>query len=196
MDNYVYYKKMKDSIYVLAMEIGSQFPDGITFEDLVKNIESKLGKSLSMNSKYGLVEWFVDAFTTSDWIRSSSSAPLESYRSIIPSYFRVKHERYELTFRDFQRARFVLSGNTFKQYVDYLELKESREQAKKANRTALISIIIAMITLVISILFPFFTEPIPKPPFEVRVINANGINQDLEKQTETMDQEIQYEKAK
>lgn len=157
MDNYVYYKKMKDSIYVLAMEIGSQFPDGITFDELVTKIENKSGKKISTNARYGLVEWFVEAFTTDDQIRGLSHKPFETYHTMIPSYFRNKRDIYELAYKDFQLAKFVLSGNTFKQYIDYLELKESREQAKKANRTAIISIIIAMITLVISILVPLFS---------------------------------------
>jgi len=60
---------MKESIYVMAMEIGSEFPDGITFDELIEKIEEKSGKKISINAKYGLVEWFVDAFTTDDRIR-------------------------------------------------------------------------------------------------------------------------------
>lgn len=182
---------MKNSIYVMAMEIGSEFPDGITFNELVTKIENKLGKKISKNARYGLVEWFVGAFTTDDQIRGLSHKPFETYHTIIPSYFRNKRDMYALAFQDFQLAKFVLSGNTFKQYVDYLELKESREQAIKANRTAQISIWIAMITLAVSILYPLFSEPTPKPPFEVKVIESKVQNEKLEQEIKTLKVELQ-----
>lgn len=182
---------MKESIYVMAMEIGSEFPDGITFDELIEKIEEKSGKKISINAKYGLVEWFVDAFTTDDRIRASSHKPFETYHTIIPSYFRDKRDFYEPAFQDFQRAKFVLSGKTFKQYIDYLELKESREQALKANKTAKVSIWIAMITLLASTIIPLFSKPIPQPPFEVEVIDDRGQNHALEQEIKTLKEELQ-----
>lgn len=175
----------------MAMEIGSEFPDGITFDELVTKIEDKSGKKISKNAKYGLVEWFVEAFTTDDQIRGLTHKPFETYHTMIPSYFRNRRDMYELAFKDFQLAKFVLSGNTFKQYVDYLELKESREQAIKANRTAQISIWIAMITLAVSILYPLFSEPTPVPPFEVKVIESKVQNEKLEQELKITKDKLQ-----
>ncbi|WP_127137993.1 hypothetical protein [Flagellimonas oceanensis] len=182
---------MKESVYVMAMEIGSEFPDGITFDELIEKIEKKSGKTISINAKYGLVEWFVEAFTTDDRIRASSHKPFETYRTMIPSYFRDKRDFYLPAFQDFQRAKFVLSGKTFKQYIDYLELKESREQALKANRTAKVSIWIAMITLLASTIIPLFSKPIPQPPFEVEVIDDKTQNQALELEIRALKEELQ-----
>lgn len=182
---------MKESVYVMAMEIGSEFPDGITFDELIEKIEKKSGKTISINAKYGLVEWFVEAFTTDDRIRASSHKPFETYRTMIPSYFRDKRDFYLPAFQDFQRAKFVLSGKTFKQYIDYLELKESREQALKANKTAKVSIWIAMVTLLASTIIPLFSKPIPQPPFEVEVIDDKTQNQALELEIRALKEELQ-----
>lgn len=137
------------------------------------------------------MEWFVDAFTTDDRIRASSHKPFETYHTMIPSYFRDKRDFYVPAFQDFQRAKFVLSGKTFKQYIDYLELKESREQALKANKTAKVSILIAMITLFASTIIPLFSKPIPQPPLEVEVIDDKVQNQAMELEIRTLKKELQ-----
>ena len=102
-----------------------------------------------------------------------------------------------------------MDGNASKQYVDYLELVEARTSSKNAMDKAktsinlnIISIGIAVVALGITILAMAFTgyysnkefnkpDPIiPKPPYEVKIIENNPKVQKLEKEVKDLSNEL------
>lgn len=177
---------MDKNIYIKALEIGNSRPNGILFNDLVEKLEEELDLELSLDAQYGLVEWFVDSFTTVDWIRENG----ESYKKVIPEYYQMTGHEHELIYVDFHRAKFVLTGKSMKQYIDYLELKESRVQANRAHKMSLVSICIAVATLLISVWFSIYSAKPPNPPYDVKIIEDKTNSLELENQIKTLKENL------
>ncbi|WP_456867101.1 hypothetical protein [Galbibacter sp. BG1] len=205
------------NIYIKAMQIGSDNLDnGITYPDMIKNLEKFHSIKLNTHSEFNFFIWFLDNFTSinsinyynkiNNEVRNNFSFFLNKMnREIIKDdeydyvserlatrkpfkedYPRQNKHYHTSTFiKNFFNQKFFLSGNTNKQYVDYLELSEARQSSKEALKKAEESIkltkdsilyakgalIIAIVTSVISICITLFKEEpkYPQPPYDVKL---------------------------
>lgn len=194
------------------MEIGSDYLDeGITYPEFIKKLKTKHDDSLSRDSQINILKWFIENFSNSknqNVIEENSkfiehyifflNFPEKLYKNDKPLFHKYEdldlidtainqreieyNEQVLFTIEDFHRDVYYLRGSTNKQYLDYLELKESRESSQKALRKANISILVAVIALLISAGFSvaeyFKPEPsFPKPPYDVKIIEPIEIKQ-------------------
>lgn len=154
-----------DNIYVMAMEYGSNNLNGFLYPDIKKWIEEKRGEKLNFDTEFAFVDWFVNSFSSHNFMDSNKGV---YNKDIILNAYRQSgsHGVKER----FNKSVWVMAGQTNKQYIDYLELKESREHAQKAFKTSFWSIIIASISLVVSVIFFFLAAKPQLPPYEVKII--------------------------
>ncbi|MFD2101315.1 hypothetical protein [Flagellimonas iocasae] len=180
---------MENNIFIKALELGSKHPNGILYANLKEGISEVLDEELNRHAEFNFLQWLVENF-------SNPALPSQSGRN---TFFndakavlsgRKVDSGYQIRYDEVMHSPFILKGSAIKQYVDYIELKESREQAFKANRTAIISIVIAMITLLASVIIPLFDEPPPIPPFDVKVIESKVQSQKLENEIKKLKNEL------
>src|SRR5690606_38203966 len=159
-------------------------------------------------SNFNFAMWFINNFSCRDFNSNYNSNNRDFKYNITRYYFDLKGvllpeskmlqyreskpttsetiKPYIITkyIRKFFNQKFFLNGETNKQYIDYLELKESRESSKEALKKANISIWVAAIALIISAGFSvaeyFKPEPnYPQPPFEVKVKDPIEVKQPI-----------------
>lgn len=153
---------MKKNIYIRAMEIGYNHDNGLLYSQMKTFLERDLNFTFSKSREYTFVSWFLKNFQSID---SADALPDTLYKL---KYYILKGEKYnERAYSEIMTQRFYMKGELVKQYLDYLELKESRQQAKKAQQSSTIAIGIAILTLIISI---YFSATTPKPPYDVKVL--------------------------
>ncbi|MGS2738773.1 hypothetical protein [Sinomicrobium sp. M5D2P17] len=152
--------------YIKAMEIGNAYEkEGITYYEL----KDKLRIEFDVNSETTFVKWFMKYFDTA--IDYTIRTPINtSYLNELTYQFILKNHNCEGRFQIIQKtleSKSFLTGEASKQYLEYIELKESRESsklaiekaeesiklAKKSTNLARWALIIAIITSVISIVF-------------------------------------------
>ncbi len=96
-----------------------------------------------------------------------------------------------LALYDLLADKYFLKGTAAKQYLDYLELKESRITSAQARKKSFWSIIIAIGAFVIStILGAYSIYSSPKPPFDVKVIENTTRTDELFKDNLELKQEL------
>ena len=52
------------NIYIKAMEVGFNKLNGLKYPELKQEIEDGLGSKLNQDSENGLIEWFLNSFTS------------------------------------------------------------------------------------------------------------------------------------
>ncbi len=158
---------MEENIYIKAMEIGYDHNNGIHYSKMKALLEENLKFQMNKAREYTFLSWFLNHFQSQD---SADILPDTLYK--IKFYVLnggAKHN--EKAYAEIMTQRFYIKGETVKQYVDYLELKEAREQAKNAQKASTIAIGIAILTLAISI---YFSATAPKPPFNVNILEKSN----------------------
>lgn len=162
---------MEKNIYIKAMEIGYNAKEDINYFHLKEKVQKDLNIKIEKVREYTLAIWFLNNFETWD-IPKRESNPAVYHRIINGIRHHTKGEPGDnnsntITFESTLSKPYYMRGETVKQYLDYLELKESREQAQNAQRTSIFAILIAIVTLLISI---YFSATTPKPPYDVNVL--------------------------
>lgn len=176
-----------DNIYIKAMEIGYAHPNGLTYHQLKEKIESSLNTKLLRNAEYGLLEWLLESFTTTDSLRGHHGEDIDPNQQVL-KYYKTHSANLALVYEDFTKAIYTIKGLTVKLYLDYVELKQSREQANRAFKTSLWSIGIALLSVLLSGLFYFFSSSPISPPFDVNIIeDKSGIEEIKEENKELKD---------
>ncbi|WP_417237223.1 hypothetical protein [Bizionia paragorgiae] len=154
---------MEDNIYIKAMEIGYNHNNGIYYSQMKAYIERDLNIQMSKAREYTFISWFLNHFQSKD---SADALPDSIYKL---KYYILQGEKHnERAYAEIMTQIFYMKGETVKQYLDYVELKEARMQSKNAQQSSTIAIFIAIITLLISV---YFSATTPQPPFEVKVID-------------------------
>lgn len=177
------------NIYIKAMEIGFENPEGIVYSDFRNKLANYLGNSLSPDTEYSLLEWVINSFNTTDIRLDRIQFELSQALAFIKKGQQVDI-RYQSAYKKIESALFVIKGQTIKQYIDYLELKESRENSKKAFMTSIISIGIAVLTAIISIYLTAKPSEMFLTPIDVRVIDDQTVVPKLEEEIDYLNDQL------
>lgn len=152
------------------MELGYEYSEtGISFEEMVDN----LNIDLSIDAfKINYIIWFYSNFyneIAEEQIINHKNHP--TLRIQEGTLFKFKNCHNEKSF---------IKGDTINKYVDYLELERTREASVKADKNSkkafwfsIISIIVAIISVIIQSL----SGTIPKPPYDVIITNQRDSTQ-------------------
>lgn len=149
---------MKPNRYIKAMEIGlAHEKEGITYFDLVHEIHGTKEKVFTTEAEYTFFNWFIENF---DGIEGVSWPGQVNLSALFHKYliYNERAKTYHLRrtnskMYDYLDVPFFLKGHAAKQYLDYVELKESRKNAIEAKRHSNISIWLAVGAIIISIAF-------------------------------------------
>ena len=170
---------MESNIYIKALELGLKHPNGIKYAKLIEGIADVINENLNNQAEYNFIEWLVENFQNSLLAsRTNINRFLGDARAVLSEH--SVDQSYHNRFNKISENPWILKGNAIKQYLDYLELKESREQALRANKRASLSITIAVATLAFSILYSIFSQKPPLPPFDVKLIEDSTTKPILE----------------
>lgn len=171
------------------MEVGFSKIEGIRYSDLKKQIETDMGRSMGRNTEAAFVLWIMEVFE-----------PDGSFPRFMPNYKiaisnDVRSGKLDSASRNFynrfSKTIWVIKGTTVKQYLDYIELQESRKAAIQAKKQSSISIWIAIFALVVSSvlgIYSMVTAPIP--PYDVKVIENKTRVEQLEKENGELRDEL------
>ncbi len=180
--------------YIKAMEIGlANEEKGISYFDLKEQLQRELGTKFCENSESTFVYWFIDNFTYRYGKNDYNSFRSKWLKCLEYNAGNEKNIVEDITIKGFLINKFFLNGNASKQYLDYVELQESRIAATQAHKQSNISIWIALIAIVISGglgTYSIFSSP--KPPYEVKVIEDRTSVRQLEKKIKGL--EVNYQK--
>lgn len=186
------------SRYIKAMEIGlAHERDGVSYFELVKQLEKELGYNFFYESEYTFLNWFIENFDF-----QQSNRKLDDIKAFIDW---VLFTKYELDFensnydRDNQSPEifkqiFFLKGQASKQYIDYQELQESRLAAVQSRKQSNYSIVIALGAILISSILGIATliyQPEnAQPPYNVKVIEDKTKTNELKKENKQLKEEL------
>ena len=181
------------NMYIKAMELGFNTNDGLQYHQVKTVIEEDVSNKMSKQKEYAFITWFLKNFIGP----SSEGYNIESEGRLILKDFFTNREsgyrqgRYLTAYNDATRGPFYMKGETVKQYLDYLELKESREQSQQAYKISLISIGIAVVSIISSIVVPLFTSTeIPEAPFDVRVVENSEVENNLKQENDSLVEQL------
>jgi len=148
---------MKSGVYIDTLRLGFENPTGISFDDIVK----KLNIDLSDNSfKINYTIWFYLNFYNINNETSDNEFSIAKYQM---NYIRlVDIERIP-----FNSTKSYIKGDAINKYIDFVELQNARKSSITATRISLISVAIAISSIIVSVLYP----KNPKPPYEVIITN-------------------------
>lgn len=172
------------------MEIGLENErDGITYHELIAEIERRTGNEFTKFGECTFMHWFLENYSTP--FKPNSNKFYDRYKPCVNfvkrkhgvSFAHEENQQIDTIKRKVLDIKTFLNGEAAKKYIDYQELVEARESSRKAISKANVSIWIAIVGLVLSILFSIlnlFQEPknieLPEKPLEVNVINNPNID--------------------
>jgi hypothetical protein len=180
--------------YIKAMEIGLANEDeGITYNDLVKELEVFYGRKMTIHAESTFYYWFVDNFSATNEALKNQSG----WKSYFLHYYyfknNIKKRESNLTksgvdlFKQLDNIKWFLNGQAAKQYLDYVELTDARKQAKQTSYFSIISILIAVTAIGIGI---FQNNDNPQPPYDVKIIEDNTKVKELQKENDNLREEL------
>ncbi|NAS32439.1 hypothetical protein GTQ40_15750 [Flavobacteriaceae bacterium R38] len=141
------------NIYVEAMRIGAEKVNtGIKYSDLKSKIKKELGIDFNGRAELAFIKWFLESFNSDTQIQGGHDRIINSSKAYLTRGDRVDHT-YRMVYEDFASQLWFLNGETFKQYIDYLELQEARVSSKEAMEKSNKSIRIAQWALWLSVFF-------------------------------------------
>jgi hypothetical protein len=182
---------MKPNRYIKAMEIGlAHEKKGISYFDLLEKLNASMGEKMNVGAEKTFVVWFTENFSSDNFKRNNGD--------IVSNYVTYIIYRNDETFNtdEINSAKNVerwlkklhwLDGQAAKQYLDYQELVESRKAATQAKKQSNISIGIAIFALLVSSLLGIYSMgTAPKPPYDVKVIENNAQQKEVEQLKEEL----------
>jgi hypothetical protein len=143
--------------------------------------------------------WFIENFSalTMEYKLSTKSHLVAEFRDFLVANFKGNsyHQRgCNMVLHDYLSQKWFLNGEASKQYLDYLELKESRLAAVQARKQSNLSIMIAIGAIIISSILGIATlvyQPEnAQPPYEVKVIEDRTRTMELEKENKELKEKL------
>ncbi|RIV68767.1 hypothetical protein [Flagellimonas aequoris] len=194
--------------YIKAMEIGlAHEKEGISYFELLNQIEAQLGYEFSLGAESSFFEWFIDNFSS-----GIGKLNMSHFKRDILRYLEDKEiNDIDPEFGKYKALMAILNkpyrldGHAAKQYLDYQELVESRQMAqdareasREANRKASKSIRLAVWAIVVSAAVGLFSIIIdlvafsksPVPPYDVKIMEDKTRTQQLEKENGQLKEEL------
>ncbi|KAB7528230.1 hypothetical protein F8C76_10185 [Flagellimonas olearia] len=197
--------------YIKAMEIGMAHENiGITYNNLIDKIQKDSGK-MTIYAESTFYYWFVENFSATN----IEAKLYTGWKTSFQYYYYFKHgitkpkgnltESGESLYRQLDSLKWFLNGEASKQYVDYLELQESRQTAqdareasREANEKAAKSIRLAIWAIIVSAAVGIFSVIIdlaafsksPVPPYDVKVIEDKSRAEQLERENGELKDEL------
>jgi len=179
------------------MEIGlANEEKGISYFDLVEQVQTSLGFKFGKQSELTFLIWFGNNFSKSEKRLNhedySNFKWLQELRSsgVLDASLKQRAD----TVKSRLSFKYWLDGLAAKQYLDYVELQESRKAAIQARKQSNKSIWIAIGAIIVSSALGLYSlyntsEP-PQPPFEVKVIEDKTNTKQLQKRVDSLKNEI------
>lgn len=183
---------MKPNRYIKAMEIGlSHEEEGISYFDLVAELETKQGEPFIQSAYITFYYWFVENFTTTH----SDLMKLDGLKRDIHLYFGYKSQKNLDKTRQEKLAgieatlkvKWFLKGTASKQYIDYVEYKAARKSSVRATYLASFSILIAIASFYLTYQS---SKETPRPPYDVKVIEDKSRAEQLERENGELRDEL------
>lgn len=176
------------------MEIGlAHEKEGITYFDLVKELESQTNFKFGKESELTFLVWFSQNFRRSENELSQHDVAIYRHYLDQKNGDTISVERIRLAddIKTKLNFKYWLNGEASKQYLDYLELQESRKAATQAKRQSNISIGIAIFALLVSSVLGIYSMvTAPKPPYDVKVIEDKSRVEQLERENGKLKDEL------
>ena len=150
---------MKESYYLKALEYSSNRRfEGVTFQELRKNIEEKFGKRFTPES---LLTFFRFVLDTHYWSDSEIGADPKINLGIIGKFLECFKKEFKDTnvdtsghqriFDKFtQTVNFYLNTEGDKRLLDFYELREARINARQAYKISIWAIILSIVAALFS----------------------------------------------
>jgi hypothetical protein len=149
---------MSDSVYLETLRLGFENPNGISFNQIVKELNIDLS-DISFRTNYTI--WFYSSF----YNRGTERLATGNRIAINTSYKISEHNINEIEKHNDTKS--YIKGDAINKYIDFLELERTRKSSTTATIISLISVAIA----ISSIVLPFVYDHNPKPPYEVIITN-------------------------
>lgn len=181
------------------MEIGlTNEEKGITYFDLVYELHGTRDRVFTTEAEQTFCIWFIKNFSALNmlFLKGTSSNISHFLRDYLikNSQGKTYHQRgVDPKIFDYLNQKWFLNGEAAKQYLDYLELQESRLAAQQARKQSNWSIVIAVGAIVLSTIFGIVSMYQPEnaqPPYEVKVIEDKTRNDELQKENKQLKEEL------
>lgn len=134
--------KLEDSIYLKVIDFGLGYPDGFTFDQVMKGLKLEGWEQKTVE------EYFYNAYSN-----DNSKIGVNSGGSMETPFFMIK--RGGGNYQD-DTYRYIVSYDANFKFIDYHELKFARENAREAKRLAVIAIAVSVGAALASIFMPIF----------------------------------------
>ncbi|MFD2589087.1 hypothetical protein ACFSQJ_19335 [Croceitalea marina] len=182
-----------ENVYIKSMEIGFNNPNGIKYFDLKKRIEETTSIKFDSSLESTFIKWIGESFESTFDDKNQLNAIISNSQPYIR--FREGVDIiYKNAYDDFSFRSWVIKGATVKQYLDYLELQESRKAAIQAKKQSNLSIWIAIGAIIISTILGVISilnspKP-PQPPYDMKIIEDKSGMKELQKENDSLKNEI------
>lgn len=144
-------RNIEDSIYMKALELGYENDtNGISFNEVVSELKIDLSNELF---EVNFAHWFYTNFYNENFEYSI----LAQQNSTTDMYYFNKHN-YESS-KEHNNEKSFIRGDSLNKYIDYLELKRTRKSSRNATLISLLSMLIALASIVISGIYPKDAKP-------------------------------------
>lgn len=148
-----------DNIYINSLRTGFyNSSKGISFDEVVAELNIDLS---DISFKLNYTTWFYSNFyhpNVEKYVIGSQNNPTSSYR--------IKIDTIDIISKN-NNTKSYIKGDAVNKYIDFLELDRTRKSSRMAFWLSIASIIIAITSVVIPIIFIHN----PKPPYEVIITN-------------------------
>jgi|GEM_PF-2854344 len=126
------------NIYIKAMEIGNDCEkSGISYHRLRDVLNKVHGYKMDPQREFTFLQWFIENFKCHDSNTVNIENAILNYVKMRLMPGRDNELEFDLVYDNWLRNRFFLSGQASKQYIDYLELQQSREAAERSQDAAI-----------------------------------------------------------
>lgn len=186
--------------YIKAMEIGlAHEEEGITYFDLVYKLHGTRERVFTMEAEKTFCTWFLENFSAleMDFSRSSKVLLSDAINAFLIQNYKgsTSHERgNNERLYDYLNQKWFLNGEASKQYLDYLELQESRLASQQARKQSNFSIVIAIVALIVTSIFGLaslkYQPETAQPPYDVKIIEDKSGKDQLEKENKELREEL------
>ena len=134
--------KLEDSIFLRAIDFGLAYPDGFTYEQIMK------GLALEGPERKVVDEYLNAAFSNAYSKRSTGT------RGVVETPFFVIEDSGN--YGHINGHKYIISFDAHFKFIDYHELKFARQNAKEARNLATIAIAVSIGAALASIVMPIF----------------------------------------
>ncbi|MCX6220823.1 MAG: hypothetical protein NTZ69_07525 [Bacteroidia bacterium] len=150
---------MSKSIYFETLRLGFENTNGISFNEVVERLNIDLS-NITFETNYAI--WFY-----SNFYNGNIESLIVAQGIATNSDFRINERNLETRVRKHNSEKSFIKGDAINKYIDFLELERTRKSSTTATVISLISVAIAISSIVIPIMY----NHNPQPPYEVIITN-------------------------